>query len=358
MNEIRMYVERLFQGKTLTDDIIELKEEIYGNLVARYEDYLTEGMSEADALAKTQASMTSIDDMLAGEADATKDETMPTADTAAAATAEPGVTATEAAVVGAPTSPAATPVTASVDSAPVLFFNKKWIIAAAVIAVVIALGGIGFKIVDEMNDAREDQLEEQYERQQVQQHQGDAVSSDSISSQARDITFDEHGNVFFDGEPGDDLLVDVTDTKSSDIHPYLGTPLIDAGKIESALRVLPMSRWVDAVDVTKGSDVLAFSYEQLPDFDGDSIDAALVYNATALFCALPAVQEIRVTVSEADDSMESDYYVFQRATLESAYGTDLSESLVNESGWRQIKDSLYGVDFIDHAIDQAERDWR
>ena len=36
MNELRMYVEHLFEGKVLTAENIELKEEIYGNLVARY----------------------------------------------------------------------------------------------------------------------------------------------------------------------------------------------------------------------------------------------------------------------------------------------------------------------------------
>lgn len=64
MNELRMYVELLFEGKVLTADAIELKEEIYGNLVARYEDLLAEGVSEAEALRRTKESMTSIDDVL------------------------------------------------------------------------------------------------------------------------------------------------------------------------------------------------------------------------------------------------------------------------------------------------------
>ena len=44
MNELRMYVEHLFEGKVLTPENIELKEEIYGNLVARYEDLIAEGL--------------------------------------------------------------------------------------------------------------------------------------------------------------------------------------------------------------------------------------------------------------------------------------------------------------------------
>ncbi len=65
MNELRMYVEHLFEGKVLTPENIELKEEIYGNLVARYEDLLSEGVPEADALRRTKESITSVDAVLA-----------------------------------------------------------------------------------------------------------------------------------------------------------------------------------------------------------------------------------------------------------------------------------------------------
>ena len=68
MNEIRMYVERLFLGKVLTEEVLELKEEIYGNLVARYEDYVASGMDAAEALRATEASITSVDDELVAAA--------------------------------------------------------------------------------------------------------------------------------------------------------------------------------------------------------------------------------------------------------------------------------------------------
>ncbi|MFR3450879.1 MAG: hypothetical protein ACLTSX_03775 [Collinsella sp.] len=42
-----MYVEHLFEGKVLTPENIELKEEIYGNLVARYEDLIASGLDES-----------------------------------------------------------------------------------------------------------------------------------------------------------------------------------------------------------------------------------------------------------------------------------------------------------------------
>lgn len=64
MNELRMYVERLFEGKVLTAENIELKEEIYGNLMARYEGLLAEGVDEREALRRTKESMTSVEEML------------------------------------------------------------------------------------------------------------------------------------------------------------------------------------------------------------------------------------------------------------------------------------------------------
>ena len=68
ISDIRMYVEHLFEGRTLDAETIELKEEIYGNLVARYEDYLAQGMSAEEAYARTCEAVTSVDDVIgAGE---------------------------------------------------------------------------------------------------------------------------------------------------------------------------------------------------------------------------------------------------------------------------------------------------
>ena len=353
MNEIRMYVERLFQGKTLTDDIIELKEEIYGNLVARYEDYLAEGMSEADALAKTKASMTSVDDVVAGEADASKDEAAPVTN---AATMESAAAADETAVSGAPANPASTtPVTMPVDSGPALFFNKKWIAAVVVVAVVVILGGIGFKVVDEMVDAREDQLEQQHDQERY-----DAIKKDlDVRDGADEITVDSDGTIRYDGDVADELLAAVVNGSVGELRPFMGTNLADGATVEQAVRALPMSEWATDIDVTKGDCVLSLAYRNVPDFDGDSIDAALVYNATALFCMIPDSVEIHVTVAEADDPADEDYYVFKRGMMEAegGYSVSLVGTMLNESNWdQQIKrDHLYKENFIDRMIDQAER---
>lgn len=88
MNEIRMYVEHLFEGRMLTAENIELKEEIYGNLVARYEDYVAGGMDTAEALEKTKASMSSIDDVIEGVDDVRETARADNGDAAKADTAE------------------------------------------------------------------------------------------------------------------------------------------------------------------------------------------------------------------------------------------------------------------------------
>lgn len=94
MNEIRMYVERLFLGKVLTEEVLELKEEIYGNLVARYEDYVAGGMDAAEALRATEASITSVDDeLVAAAAAAGVCEDAPVAPVAPIAPVEPAAAA-------------------------------------------------------------------------------------------------------------------------------------------------------------------------------------------------------------------------------------------------------------------------
>lgn len=359
MNEIRMYVERLFQGKTLTNDVIELKEEIYGNLVARYEDYLAEGMSETDALAKTKVSMTSVDDVLAGDADATKDET---AKLTSAATTEPVATASRAANTGLPVNPVAEgSAAAPMSPVPVSSSKKKWIIVA--VASVLVLGGIalGMAVMDELADAHEERIEEQRERRQGTDSASVSINEGGISVKNGDdeVTIDSDGTIRLEGDLADELLTEVVNDGSDELRPYIDTDLSNATVVAQAIRALPMGEWAANVDITRGNGVLTLSYEKLPEFDGDSIDAALVYDATALFCLIPKMNELHVAVSEADDGPnDRDYYVFSRDVMEgqAGYGVALNSDMLNESNWNgQIKrDHLYKANFVDRIIDQAE----
>ena len=54
-----------------------------------------------------------------------------------------------------------------------------------------------------------------------------------------------------------------------------------------------------------------------------------------------------------------DYYVFTRDAIQERYGVRLDDAMLNESGWRQIKeDNLYQKDFIERMVDSAEQDWK
>ncbi len=191
------------------------------------------------------------------------------------------------------------------------------------------------------------------------------------------------------------------------VAEYVDTDLADAAKVEALLRSLPMGEYASDVDVTKGVDVLSLAYREVPEtLEGDSVDAALAYDVTAVFCAMPLVNEIQITLAESDEPLdesyyvfkrdevqsrygvlaydvtavfcamplvneiqitlaESDepldesYYVFKRDEVQSRYGVRLDDLLVNEAGWHQIKeDNLYRRKFIENMVDAAEKEWK
>ncbi|WP_308616788.1 permease prefix domain 1-containing protein, partial [uncultured Enorma sp.] len=167
MNELRMYVEHLFEGRVLTAEMIELKEEIYGNLVARYEDYVAGGMGEAEALAQAKASITSIDDVLAGEgedafegaASSASEDAEPTAvhasdDDAGESTCEEGAAAEGAAATVVQPAPAtASTADASEHKSPWL---KILAVAAAIIAVILVATVLWNVVLEPTGDQLED----------------------------------------------------------------------------------------------------------------------------------------------------------------------------------------------------------
>ena len=423
MNEIRMYVEHLFEGKMLTAEMIELKEEIYGNLVARYEDLLSEGVAPADALARTKESMASIDDVLSGEdaaGDASKaapedqseafgDDAVEAQPAAAVAAGEPvGETPVPApadettplgvSTVAAPVSPESTvaaPAAAAASTAvaadaisgapvppegagnplpvpaaqPVQDGGKKrrtWLIVAAVAAAILLVptvlfgaGLIGFTAMGEADvDIDEGRVE-------VDDGKGNEVTIDpqhgvTVTSGDDEITIGADGTVRIDGDMADELLTEVVNAQSSSVKEYVDTDPSDTAAVERVLRALPMNAWLRDLDVTNGVDVLSFAYREIPDaYEGESVDVALAYNVAALFCTMPTLNEVRITLTESDEPAEENYYVFKRDDVQQRFGVRLDGSLVNEAGWTQIKrDHLYKHDFAENLVDAAEAAWR
>lgn len=460
MNELRIHVEHLFEGKVLTGDNIDLKEEIYGNLVARYEDYVASGMSEAEALEKTKASMTNIDDVLEGRADGLEDsvatdgsdpvfEADSAADNAAssaakdeAAAAEDTEAPTEADAQNVPTEAgsdetaleapeSATPAAASVEetaqlkpigapaetstkaqadnaaaatnpavaatpdgttgeakatqaagaSSKITSFltrNKRWVLPASIVAAVFVVVGIAAAAFDEFFDRNDDEraISRVNASSQVGSSSsgvGDTTAASGAnassgttnattggttnSNRGYDIYVDTNGNLRYDDELADDLIYAITEHTSADASSYVGTSLTDTSKVQAFVASLPMGEWATSIDGTRGNGVLPYSYASVPAwYDGDSIEAAMAYNATVIFCAMPEVSTIEVMVSESDDPYDYDYYVFERSVVENLYGVTLTSDLVSDTGWTQLKDdNLYTRKFIDIMIERAER---
>ncbi len=376
MNELRMYVEHLFEGKVLTTENIELKEEIYGNLVARYEDLIADGLDEDEALRRTKESITSIDDVLNSVSDESDSDEGSTGVRKMPAGVEDGVVTGETAAapvdatVALPTPPAA------VVEQDVREVSEKpskrphaFMVAALIVLALFILFGLGAKVLlDVVDDTAGDAQEGIVENTQNVVTADPATGNDTSSSataptptkQNREIFVDESGQVWIDGEPGDELAEGVVNADYGVIAEYADTDLADAAKVEALLRSLPMGEYVGDVDVTKGVDVLGLAYREVPEaLDGDSVDAALAYDVTAVFCAMPLVNEIQVTLTENDEPLDESYYVFKRDDVQSRYGVRLDGEMVNEAGWHQIKeDNLYRRKFIEHMVDAAEREWK
>lgn len=405
MNEIRMYVEHLFEGRMLTAENIELKEEIYGNLVARYEDYVAGGMDTAEALEKTKASMSSIDDVIEGVDDVRETARADNGDAAKADTAEttvlpnaavakgsspaqPGTVGetVEMPVAGAPLPPAGfegevdedvASVSSSANAAASKGKRTRNIIIAAAagfaLFVVVCVGLIYALRIDRVEDRADSAVAEVQNSGQSMTNGGTASGQQSgqangqsnsgqgngASARNKEVVVDADGTVWVDGELGDDIAVAVVNAQPGDISLYAETDPSDAANVESLIRLLPMSEWATDIDVTLGVDVLGFAYREVPDgYDGDSIDLALSYNTMALFCSMPLLNEVRVTVTEAGDPMDEDYYVFTRDNAQSRFGVMLSADMMNEAGWHQLKeDNLYSRKFAENMVDAAEREW-
>lgn len=405
MNEIRMYVEHLFEGRMLTAENIELKEEIYGNLVARYEDYVARGMDPAEALEKTKASMSSIDDVIEGVDDVRETARADNGDAAKADTAETTVLPNAAVakgsspaqpgtvgetvvmpVAGAPLPPAVfegevdegvASVSSSANAAASKGKRTRNIIIAAAagfaLFVVVGVGLIYALRIDRVEDRADSAATEVQNSGQSTTNGGTASGQQSgqangqsnsgqgngASARNKEVVVDADGTVWVDGELGDDIAVAVVNAQPGDISLYAETDPSDAANVESLIRLLPMSEWATDIDVTLGVDVLGFAYREVPDgYDGDSIDLALSYNTMALFCSMPLLNEVRVTVTEADDPMDEDYYVFTRDNAQSRFGVMLSADMMNEAGWHQLKeDNLYNRKFAENMVDAAEREW-
>lgn len=395
MNELRMYVEHLFEGRVLTQESIELKEEIYGNLVARYEDYVAGGMSEAEALEKTKASFTSIEDVFkeSGEAEGSNAGEAASAQAGeggaaswntGAVQAAPGAdgmgSAAETAQMprpeGVPVPPdgvgAEDQATAGTQAAPKTRAPRKiWpFVVGGVLAAFILLAIVGTAVFGLIDEA--DVGEPSSTAQSITQ-------SDSAATDANQGTANGQDNSNASGGSSNQTYDDLDDqreyeaTKAVDdaiaahsidtLKSYTGNSLPDQGFFEH----LPLSMYVSSTGSEQGSNASYNVYYAgvSDDIDGDGVDRALVYNAVAAFSVYPELQTINFTVQDADDTAhDANVYSFNRDTLEHAFDnasggaiTQLNSSLYeSQESWDQVRDYVTRNHFYDRQTDLAEID--
>lgn len=382
MNELRMYVEHLFEGRVLTAEMIELKEEIYGNLVARYEDYVAGGMGEAEALAQAKASITSIDDVLAGEgedafegaASSASEDAEPTAvhasdDDAGESTCEKGA-ATEgaAATVVQPAPATASTADASDHANPWL---KILVVAAAIIAVILVATVLWNVVLEPTGDQLEDTVEDVVDATVA----GDAGQTSNGNNQDTNSGAGAGTNANTSdtptfSDPEDQREYEATMAVLDEIDAHDPTTLQAYTGDSQPSRVffenLPLGSYVSADDTVQvNANTFEVYYTNVSeDIDGDAIDRAIVYNAAAAFSAYPNLQYLNVVVHEAyDEHHDADVYAFDRSQLERAFAnasgdavTQFNSSLFESAtNWDVVRQQIDRHDFCDHQMDMAER---
>ena len=343
-----MYVEHLFVGRTLDAETIELKEEIYGNLVARFDDYVSQGMSEDEAYRRTCEAVTSVDDVM-GE----KDEAAAPTTAMPKATPEPEPVAP----VEAPPAPEPSP------AAP-----RRWSTAVivAVVAVVLVIAGIAgctvFTMLDTQRAAGDYQSQTSQDVQRVDQGD-DATSQTTTNTDTTNGAAPQDGTGNRYGAPsqsGSGLVAEVQSHSVDDLAAYAGTVSTDVARVEELLRSLPVSEYLTGVESTgAGSVTVTYEYQDrdLVAWDDDHVDLALVYDAVSAVCAVDDLQTLTLVELEPDDGrLERDVRIFERSMLEGLLGTSLDGAKLDSSAWDDLRSQVMTERIYDTAWELAERD--
>ena len=392
MNELRMYVEQLFRGHVLTDETIELKEEIYGNLVARYEDYRAQGMSEADALAKTKDSITSVSDLM-GE-DAEKITLTPASD-AAPTTVLPSTAASSASGAEA-TSPA--PVAGSESfspAAPVEAARKKpWpvivgAVAGVLVIIVVVVVALGLSAgTDSSPEPTQSVVTVETDGKTTDtpaSDNGDASASNDQADASKNADAAQDGTAGSASgsnknaastaaqtpapqRPYSEIGRQIYDLTVNDVKQYAQTGILgNATNTASLFNALPgnlLGASVDSVDA--GSKTIKVSYSFQEDtVDDDELDEALVYNAAVAMCATDAPDTVQYTVCDELKEYDHDHsrgwdhdvYVITRRNLEDVLGVKLNaDCLASQDALENsIRNQVLIEDLSDYVLDRAER---
>ena len=412
MNELRIYVEHLFEGRMLTAEMIELKEEMYGNLVARYEDYVASGMSKAEALEKTKASLTSIEDVLSEDgaaaakaAGTAKTTVLPSGGVGAGASGAASTTKMPAAGGGAnpPTPPAGMASAASAGQPDQSAASqgadkparKKWPIVVGVVAGVLVLA-VAATLALGLWVPGANTAQQSTQQTAVQGTGNGPVGNDSSQDDNADDAGVSNGATTNNGAgagggtgQGSGFGYAYGQRHHHDVDDYddqveyeQSLALLNAldgvtaatlksmaegnTTFEQMFRALPLGDFVESVGQDQGATAVNVRYANvLEAFDDDALDCALVFNAVAIMAMRPDVQSVAVVVHEqGDGAYDTDAYQFKRTALESGFSnhhdcgfTTIDASMIaSDDAWARVCACLTNGNFCERHCDLAEID--
>lgn len=348
-SDLRMYVEHLFEGRTLDAETIELKEEIYGNLVARFDDYVSQGMGEDEAFQRTCDAVSSVDDVIDG-----KDET------AAPTTAMPKATPGPAPATSTDAPPAPEPA----RSAP-----GRWSTAVivAVVAVVLVVAGIAgctvFNMLDTQRAVSDYQSQTSQDVQQIDQGDDDASQTTTdVGTTNGTAPQDGTGNRYGAPAQGDtDLMAEVQSHSVDDLASYEGMP-VSSEPFLAMMNSLPLGLYAHEAmaEPDTGTIELTYAYDDRDALarDDDCVDRALVYDVVAAMSVTSDLQTLRIVEEEVDDDgeLDRDVHVFDRATVEGILGFPLNAGLLVSETWDATRNEVMTTRAWDAIWESADVD--
>ena len=370
-----MHVEHLFEGRVLDTDTIELKEEIYGNLVARYDDYVAQGISADEAYRRTCEAVTSIEDVL-GE----KDEPMAAGGpTRVMPRPEPKPGSQPDPVPPRPAAPEPpADVTPPAPAAPAPAARKRWStgMIVAVVAVVLLVAGIAGCTVFNMLDtqrAHDDyqgqtsQTVQQVDEPGTTSEPGGQTTSQTTGNDA-DTSQTTGGQTTGAPQGSADDLSDVIYAVAPETlseQTSLSTVSPDQSALTTLVQTLPLGTCLGGVSApSTGTLEVTYSYPTHDERDyiardDDYVDRALVFNAAALMCTVSDLNTLTVYETEPDDDSprtDTDVHVFTRSDMEQVLGATLDASQLTEESWSALRGQLMEKRVWDRIWDRADRD--
>lgn len=360
--DIRMHVEHLFEGRTLTKETIELKEEIYGNLVARYEDYVAQGMGDDEAYRRTCEAVGSLDDVLGGEGEKDEEPQDVSAD-------QSDVPADKTVVApGAPVPPEDAPGADEGANAP----RRRWSSTKIAVVTVVTVLLVAIAVVTAINVLNASVALDAYDSStssNVQRTDADDSTAYVDPSETGPTTTTPQGEQNGSGQQNGNgqqngsatgLDAEVYAHNVSELSGRSATSVGD-GRISEIVAGLPLAAYATEVSEASDSNAVSITYtyqdRDRVAYDDDCVDRALVYNVVALMSTVSDLDRVELIEIEDDGyDYDRDRQVFDRATVEGILGIPLNADLLAADVWNATRDQVMTKRYWDPIWESADVD--